>query len=315
MWIRTTLQLVMAVGLTWLALAGPASAWTRPGHMVSAAIAYRELMRTDPSAVARIMAIMATHPEPAPFEVAIGRATGETRAERIFMEMARWSDDTRGSQYDHPTWHYLLRPLVDPASPPPSPPWYATSGNAVEALALNIAVARNPRASDRDRAVALCWIFHILGDVHQPLHAAELFSKATPQGDFAGDRLYLIDPETGAPVKLHWYWDDAVNQLAEPDAAFARADQLMSRFPRTAFHTELERDVGRPPDVGAWSQESFEVARTLGFRSDGPRALSPETAVRPSPSYAAATKAAAEQRLTLAGYRLADVIRTLFPPS
>jgi len=313
MTIRTCLRTILVAGLAWLALGESALAWTRPGHMVSAAIAYREVMRTDPAAVTRILAIMAAHPEPAPFEVAIGRTTGEARAQRIFLEMARWSDDTRGSHYDHPTWHYLLRPLVDPATPPPSPPWYATSGNAVEALALNIAIARNPRASDRDRAVALCWIFHIVGDVHQPLHAAELFSRALPQGDFGGDRIYLIDPESGAPVKLHWYWDDAVSQLAEPDAALARADELISRFPRSAFSAELKGDIGRPPDVAVWSQESFEVARTLGLRADGPRALSPETALRPSPAYAAARKAAAEQRLTLSGYRLAEVIRTLFP--
>ncbi|MBV2150076.1 hypothetical protein KRZ98_17680 [Sphingobium sp. AS12] len=160
----------------------PAQAWTRPGHMAVAAIAYRELARDHPLIVDKIVTLMADHPEPGPFEVAIGRAEGRARAERIFLEIARWPDDVRRSEYDHPTWHYRFRPVIDSAAPPPAPPPYAASGSASEALALNIGMARNPRASNAERAVALCWIFHIVGDVHQPLHAAELFSSRFPEG-------------------------------------------------------------------------------------------------------------------------------------
>jgi hypothetical protein len=310
---RSSLAIALVTICAWLMAVGPASAWSRPGHMVTAAIAYQELMATDPKVVDRILAIMASHPEPGPFQVAIGRATGVERAQRIFLEIPRWPDDIRGSEYDHPTWHYLIRPVTDPASPPPHAAPYVTSGSAVEALALNISVARNPRASQSERAIALCWIFHIVGDVHQPLHAAEMFSRQWPDGDFAGDKIFLVDPHTGETVKLHWFWDDSVHQAAEPDAALARARQLTAQFPRAHFARELARDAEHPADSGAWTMESFAVARSVGYRADGPRAPTPGEARPLARAYAADSVAAAEQRLTLAGYRLADVLRAAFP--
>src|SRR3546814_7449016 len=72
---------------------------------------------------------------------------------RIFLEIARWADDIRGSEYDHPTWHYLFRPVIDANDPPSKGAPYVTSGNAPEALALSIAMARNPRARSEERRV------------------------------------------------------------------------------------------------------------------------------------------------------------------
>ena len=279
-----------------------------------AAIAYQELIRDDPAIVDKIIAILADHPEPGPFEVAIGRAEGQRRTERIFLEIARWSDDIRRSEYDHPTWHYRLRPVIDPAAPPPAPPSYTASGSAFEALALNISMARNPKAWNAERAIALCWIFHIVGDVHQPLHAGELFSAQFPQGDAAGDKIYLIDPDTHRPVKLHWFWDDAVHRAAEPEAALARAGAFMTKFPRAHFRAQLAEDARHPDAIDVWTAESYALAKSLAYRADGPRSSSAETAVLPSPGYARDATAAAEERATLAGYRLADVLRGMFSP-
>src|SRR3546814_8695830 len=79
---------------------------------------------------------MGSHPEPGPFQVAAGRSMGDERTLRIFLEIARWADDIRGSEYDHPTWHYLFRPVIDANDPPSKGAPYVTSGNAPEALAL-----------------------------------------------------------------------------------------------------------------------------------------------------------------------------------
>src|SRR3546814_17585059 len=88
---------------------------------------------------------MGSHPEPGPFQVAAGRSMGDERTLRIFLEIARWADDIRGSEYDHPTWHSLFRPVIDANDPPSKGAPYVTSGNAPEALALSIAMARTPR--------------------------------------------------------------------------------------------------------------------------------------------------------------------------
>lgn len=272
----------------------PAAAWSRPGHMVAAAIAYDELKRRDPAALARIAKIAAAHPDRGAFEVAIGRAEGEEANYRGFLELARWPDDARGTPNDHPTWHYRLRPVAeDDTTPPPG-----ESGSGIEALALATRVAGDPRASNGERATALAWILHIAADLHQPLHAAERFGRAWPQGDMAGSKVFVRE-ETGAkPVTLHWLWDDAVNRDGKPEAATSRARELMARHPREAAVLEPQ----------AWLDESYRLAQTLAYRADAPRATSAETATVAVPTYRAAVADAAAARVAQSGYRLADLL-------
>ena len=53
--------------------------------MAVAAISYRELARDHPAIVDRIVALMAEHPEPGPFKVAIGRTEGRHDGSAILV--------------------------------------------------------------------------------------------------------------------------------------------------------------------------------------------------------------------------------------
>uniref|UniRef100_UPI00054C64D9 S1/P1 nuclease n=1 Tax=Sphingomonas sp. ERG5 TaxID=1381597 RepID=UPI00054C64D9 len=188
----------------------------------------------------------------------------------------------------------------------------AAKGSGVEALALNLSVARDPRAPAADRAVALCWILHVVADLHQPLHSAERVSPDWPSGDEGGSKVFVRDQVTGQPVSLHWYWDDAVSRDGSASAAFTRAHELTARFPRTQFAAALSQAVAAPDASGRWLAESHELAVSLAYRADAPLARSAATALPATPAYAAAVTSTAEQRVTLAGYRLADLLRTVF---
>lgn len=288
----------------------PAHAWSRAAHMVTAAIAYDDLAARDPKVIDQIVEIMAHHPERGPFEVAAGVTKGEDRARRLFMEMARWSDDIRGGAYDHPTWHGAFRPVIDEEDPPPKAPPNTIVYEAYEAFALNAHMAADRRAPPSDRAVALCWLFHITGDVHQPLHAGELYSRQFPDGDRYGALEYLIDPRTGETVNLHHYWDFLPQAQDAPEAVLARAREVEAKFPRARVAADL--DPKTPLDVSAWTDESYALAKSLAYRPDRPRATAAAQAARPGKAYDADSTAAAERRLTLAGYRLADVLREIF---
>lgn len=307
------LRLALAAILsTWTATAAsPANAWTRPGHMVSAAIAYDDLMATDPEVVRQILTIIAAHPDRGPFEVAIGRDTGEQRDRNVFVEIARWPDDIRGGAHDHPTWHYRARPVIDREFPPPAPTAASPSGAAYEAYGLNLAVARDPRAPLADRAVALCWIFHIVGDIHQPFHNAERYGAAWPNGDALGGKVFVKDPATGEPISLHWLWDDSINRSPATADAFEKARALTARYPKTA----LEARLRAPETIEQWSDESYALANTLAYRFDAPRAADKTTATPPSQAYLRDMLPAAEERLTLSGYRLARILRDIFGTS
>lgn len=295
-----------------LAIALPCStalAWSRPGHMVSAAIAYDELSAQDRRVIERIVALTEKHPDRGAFEVAIGRATGEERGRRIFLELARWPDDTRGSIHDHPTWHYWSRPIVDPASPPAKVSEDVPEGSAYEAFALNLSVASDPRASAGERAVSLSWIFHLVGDIHQPLHSVSQVSKRFPEGDRGGSLQFVIDPVAKQPVTLHWFWDDSVSRDGEPELVIQRAEDLMRRVPRAQFRLQPFKSA---TEFSEWAKESYQLGSTVAYGPDLRASDSASTAREQSKRYLDQSLEVAEQRLTLAGYRLTEVLRWAF---
>jgi hypothetical protein len=285
-----------------------AMAWSPEGHMATGAMAHEELRATDPRVVEIIVELMAQHPDRGSFEVAANGATGEVRVRRLFMEMARWPDDIRKGMYDHPTWHYASKPLIDSRNPPPAMPRGATAGSAVEAFALNVKVAGDPHAPAPERAIALCWIFHLVGDIHQPLHAADGYSADYPHGDQGGGLRYVRDPKSPQPLSLHWYWDQAATPPG--DAAPARADELRTKLPREKF-AELAKRSNAVDDFVAWAAESYTLARSQVYRDDLSTSPNEKPAPALSAAYVANSSAVAERRLTLSGYRLADLLIAL----
>jgi hypothetical protein len=289
-------------------------AWSKAGHMVTAAIAYEELRAQDPKVLEQIIALAERHPDRGAFEVAVGRTRGEERARRIFLELARWADDTRGSIHDHPTWHYSSRPLLNKAAPPPSSADDVTQGSAIEAFALNFSVASDSRAPQSERAVAVCWVFHLVGDMHQPMHSASQFSKRFPTGDRGGNFQYVRDPQTNEPVTLHWFWDDAANREEAQDEVTRRAEDFMRRLPRAKLK-ELKPFEG-PADFSAWADESYQLAESVVYGPELQASDKAEQAPKLSQRYLDVASQVAEKRLALASYRLTDVLRRAFrePP-
>lgn len=304
------MKLFLALFLSVVLPCSTALAWSRAGHMVSAAIAYDELSAQERRIVERIVSLAEKHPDRGAFEVAINAAKGEERGRRIFMELARWPDDARGSIHDHPTWHYWSRPIVDAASPPAKLPEDVPQGSAYEAFALSLSVAADTRASAGERAVALGWIFHLVGDMHQPLHSVSQVSKRFPDGDRGGSLQFVVDPVAKEPVTLHWFWDDRVSRDGEPEHAVRRAEELMRRLPRAQFK-EL-RPFQTAAEFSDWAQESHRLASTLGYGPELRASDSARTAPELSQRYLDQSLPVAEQRLTLAGYRLTEVLRWTF---
>jgi hypothetical protein len=277
--------------------------------MVTAAVAYDELRAQDQRVIDKIVALAEKHPDRGAFAVAIGRATGEERGRRLFLELARWPDDARGSIYDHPTWHYWSRPIVDRASPPQQLPKDVPEGSAYEAFALNLSVASDSRAAAGERAIALAWIFHLIGDIHQPLHSVSQVSKRFPEGDRGGSLQFVLDPIEKEPISLHWFWDDRVSRDGEPELAMKHAEDLMRRVPRSQFMLQPFRTAA---EFSEWARESHELGNDVAYGSDLQASDSAKTAQEQSKSYLDQSMQVAEQRLTLAGYRLTEVLRWVF---
>jgi len=154
------------LGLIILIVASPAHAWSNQGHMATGAIAYDLLAQRDPAAIAAVERLIDSHPDRARFDSALAGLEGPARTRRMFELIARWPDDIRGTGYTHPGWHHELRVVAG------SRLFRGIRlGQADHGFRTALHLLSNPHADPGRRAVALCWLFHIVGDMHQPLHA------------------------------------------------------------------------------------------------------------------------------------------------
>jgi hypothetical protein len=74
----------------------------------------------------------------------------------------------------------------------------------------------------------------------------------------------------------------------------------------------LAKDNALPANIQAWADESHAAAVSVAYAANRPRTAFAANAKLPDDAYVKASTAIAEQRLTLAGYRLADLLRRIF---
>jgi len=74
--------------------------------------------------------------------------------------------------------------------------------NILTAMAENDSVVKNENDSER-KAIGLAWLFHLVGDIHQPLHTAQLFTIDYPKGDRGGNEICVRVTQAGQPMDLH----------------------------------------------------------------------------------------------------------------
>jgi len=93
------------------------------------------------------------------------------RDEMLFILAACWADDirTRDEAESHPPWHYIDFPFKPEGEPANIQAVQPPQENILTAIAENTRILRTGSDPAR-RGVALTWLFHLIGDVHQPLH-------------------------------------------------------------------------------------------------------------------------------------------------
>ena len=194
--------------------------------------------------------------------------------------------------------------LKDPAGcPPPAP-----NDNAVWAIDTAEATLEAAGAAQLERARQLRFLLHFIGDVHQPLHAADYFSAQFPSGDRGGNSW----PITGAgyATNLHSYWDQGLGQwtqnLQRPLNATGLA-WLASLSARVrALHpvAELQPYIDQR-NVSDWAVQSNDIA--AAFTYTAPQAPTPIPK-----AYTAQGQATVLKQVAIAGYRLAAALELIF---
>lgn len=134
------------------------------------------------------------------------RINGKTRAEIALIlheedlaEASTWADEQRSNpegfwQKEAGPYHYVTVPVGTTYAAVGLP----AEGDAMSALGRFAAMVRNPDASREKKALALRFIIHMVGDVHQPLHAG---SGKDRGGNDVKVRCF------GQETNLHSVWD------------------------------------------------------------------------------------------------------------
>jgi hypothetical protein len=292
--------------------AASVSAYNEAGHMVSGQITYQVLMAESPEVIPKVVQLLKKHPEYHRWKGKLEEMPVEDRDSYLLMLAARWPDDIRGNKkYTHPLWHYVdfpWRPKNQPESLQLSEP---EAENALSALKENIGIVQGNN-DDAEKAIAICWILHLVGDIHQPLHTISTYTREQPNGDAGGTRVHIRPSQDDSPTTLHFYWDDLILFNDCYDMARDRANDLLRRqeFARNELLKNADVDYIR------WAKESFELAKTAVYLGGTLQVGSkPEEASLLSSDYAKNAKQCAERQIVLASYRLADLLKSIIRDS
>jgi S1/P1 Nuclease len=322
-WVTSLLVLLTAVL--------PAYGWSLSGHKIIASIAFRQL---TPQQQARAVAMLKRHPrfaqdfaEQMPEEIRGGEEAAQN--EWIFQQAAIWPDTIRSGPLDktafsRPEWHYINGPVfLDsaahealegklPINVEKNPPADATVDtlhmNVMQALRLARGRLSSKDASPTERAVLLAWVYHLVGDIHQPLHSSALVSQRLfPEGDRGGNSIKLKQS-----YNLHSLWDgfpgEAMEYRVARNRAIVYADEERWRTLGNSAAAELHESV--------WLAESELVAKISAYDQEVLAAVAKMEAggravqeIELSERYLKAGGAMAEWRMVQAGYRLGAVVK------
>jgi hypothetical protein len=170
------------------------------------------------------------------------------------------------------------------------------------AMQLKTMIAKLPasaNSSDDLRSYCLVWMLHLVGDLHQPLHAVQRHTAEMPKGDRGGNEEHVI-PATGENIALHAYWDRMFGGYSSVFGAMFDADDRggLASVPPDATKAQI-----LDPDV--WVQESFDLAKQFAY---APPDRTDKTAVELTRDHETNARNVSRSQAALAAARLANVL-------
>jgi len=306
----------------------PALAWNHTGHMVVSELAWRNLSASKRNSISNLLK---QHPHYA-LLLASKVPAGVDTNEWVFLNASVWPDMVRPARgnapekssdvtkYHHSQWHYINIPFVLPAAAShlSASSFSIPATNILSALTNNLNALKDSSIPAADRAVSLCWVLHLIGDLHQPLHAATLLSDTYPTGDMGGNSLAVVD-SSQVPLNLHSFWDqlldtgDSYEFVAETANSISRSPQYDPRnLPEFTSHSTIQ----------SWADESFSAAVTFAYaegslkfadwRDFNSGKITAADVPHLKSTYILNASDVAKRRVSLSGARLAEELKKLF---
>lgn len=237
-----------------------AFSWGKTGHRIVGEIAQRNLSKEAQKGVKDLLGVddlsrVSTFPD-------------EIRSDRKFDYTA--------------AWHY--------ASIPTGKTYFdqkrAKEGDVIEALFRFEETLRDPKASKDDKAFALKFMVHTMGDLHQPLHVG------------------LAEDRGGNSVRVKWFKNET-NLHSVWDESIVDFEQLSySEYANYLNHfTKEEKKEFAQGNILDWAKESQDL-RSVVYDVGASENIGYEYHFRMKPVF--------EKRLRQAGLRLATMLNSIF---
>jgi S1/P1 Nuclease len=304
------MKFLVSLGLLFFLSSMRLFAWSGPGHMIVAAIAYRDL---SPEDRAKAQAILEHHDNFEKWKAEVPEKSG-TLDEGIisFMGAAKWPDEIKfgHSPWNHNEWHYVDYPVTPPNfvfKPSPAP-----DNDIIFAINHCVEKLKNHDVTLEGQARWLSWLIQLTGDITQPLHCCALVNDDfhAPIGDRGGNLIFVKASLNSRGIPLHKMLDDALGTSQGFHAKLLRTYANKAIALGSEYKRESLPDLALHGTPTQWARESWEVGvRDVYLRGALQYGKDSETAALLPEGYTKKLKAMATERLTLGGYRLADLIR------
>jgi hypothetical protein len=269
-----------------IALAGPALAWGDLGHRVTALIAYQHLNAKARTALDALLA-----------------SDADTLTAPDFASRTTWADRYRTTHRETASWHFADIEIDggDVAAacfgfPPLAAGQLASQGpsqdcviNKIDEFTVELS---NPQTPAAERLLALKFLIHFVGDMHQPLHSSD-------HNDKGGNCIRLSPPSPdGQETNLHAYWDVGTVNVLGTDAA--------------VISKKLDADISEAQiadwsagSTRSWALEAFALGKRDVYQLNKLPTCAAPGSVALSDSYIKAAQADANLQLRRAGIRMA----------
>ncbi|MDZ4660699.1 MAG: S1/P1 nuclease [Pseudomonadota bacterium] len=218
----------------------------------------------------------------------------EILGNQSLADAANWADEVRSrKEYSYTnTWHWATVPNGQSYESSQK----SKTGDVVQALLKSEKELLVPNNSPQ-KAVALKFLIHFLGDIHQPFHIGR-------EDDRGGNECRVIF--MGRETNLHALWDSKMLQ------------QLGNKYYQLAL--QIDNSKGEAPSVHsdyiAWASESQEMREEIypDNKGTGPKTsycVSGGPALSLDGKYYSENIGRLKQRLSQAGLRLAGILNSI----
>jgi hypothetical protein len=248
-------------------------AWGQEGHSIIAEIAQRRVSASTLDKIGKLL-------------------SAESGSNAVSLaSVASWADDYKfePAGKDTSPWHFVNIPDDQSAY---NQARDCSKGCIVSAIDQSRDTLANCSATPDNRRTALKMLVHLVGDIHQPLHATDRTDAYTRKDDHGGNDI----PVTffGKAANLHEVWDTGII--------------MRTVFAWGSYVTRLETSWFPGRDLSSltggstvdWANESHQLAHDVAYDAPDDGTLGTKYLAKASP--------VVERQLAVAGVRLARIL-------